>query len=459
MSSQKRGAAFILVAGLLVRIALLLTQTPIFWPDSPAYFNWATDLAAGDNFIDHAVYRTPGFPYLLALILKFTSNPALCFLILQYSLGIIASLIIFKIFFDRTSLTIASVAALLFSLNPLQLYYESVVQTECLFTFLLVCWLWWANRLITEQHVASGIGLGAITAALALTRPLGQLLIVVPLLLALIYRRDIVSWLRLTAAIAVTYIILITPWILHNRNMYGHNGLSIDLGLNAYHRAIDQDLLPIPTDRDFRSIARPATRKRLRGQDSYMTVMHLLHREEHTWVEGDRRMLEFALKSISLAPKKYAASIPRVFVLSLFWPDHSPLVCESESGPFLCNHAENIRQHYQFPDTPTEFVEWLRSPVAFFFELFSSLYRLIIPLFIFGIALRARRLGFKTFLKSDGLFLFTILYFTSITALINSQEDRFRLPFEGILFFYLASVLELFERRDKRDTARSGAVN
>lgn len=456
-SSNSKSLGILVAVGLLVRLALLFTQSPIFWPDSPAYFNWALKLAAGDDFINHTVYRTPGFPFLLAIILKLSDDPGFIFLVSHYLLGILGSIVVLTVFRNFTTNRVALLSALLFSINPLQLYYETVVQTECLFTFLFVCWLWAAVRFHREPSASAASTLGAITAALALTRPLGQLLIVIPLLLMIFSaRKSVARRLQLAGLTILTYVLLVTPWLLHNRELYGHTGLSIDLGLNVYHRAIDKNLLPIPEDREYRSIARPAMRERLKGKESYITVMHILHRTGNTWVEGDRRMLNFAIKSISLAPWDYLLSIPEIFVSSLFFPDPSPEICHEASGATLCNHAHHIRQIYTFPNSQYYLLDSLKAPTIVVFQILSTVFRYFVPLFIFGVFVRYRRLGRHEFLRTDGLLILCILYFTSITAIFNSPEDRFRLPFEAILLFYLASLAELFQRRDQRNLTSPG---
>jgi 4-amino-4-deoxy-L-arabinose transferase-like glycosyltransferase len=459
LPSKGKSLVTLIAVALAVRIGLLFTQTPIFWPDSPAYFNWAWKLAVGSEFINHTVYRTPGFPYLLAFILKYSSDPGFVFLIVQYALGVAATGLVFLIFVRFSSTKIAFLSSLLFSLNPLQLYYESVVQTECLFTFLFICWLWAATRFLQTQQLASGVTLSAVTAALALTRPLGQLLILLPLFLALLCRNSLRSWMLTSVVVLLSYIVLVTPWILHNRQLYGHTGLSIDFGLNVYHRVIDKNLLPIPTDRQFKGIARTAIRERLRGESSYITVMHILHRTGNTWVDGDKKMLNFALNAISLAPFEYLSTIPKIFLQSLFFPDPSPAICQTPKGPALCNHAHQIRDRYSFPGTADHTVDALRGPVISIFRVLGAVYYYFVPIFVFGIVLRWRRLGTAAFLRTDGLLVLCILYFTLITAVFNSAEDRFRLPFEAILFFYLASITELFERGDKRHPAGSGIKN
>jgi hypothetical protein len=164
--------AVVLGIGLLARLGLwaLYTQ-PVAYSDTNSYRRSAEAILAGWDGLDGT--RTPGYPLFLALV-----GPDGNVWLVQMALGLLAALLFFYIGWRISQRPwLGGLLGLAHSLNLGQLFFEANLLTETLTTFLLavalagVVW-WWDCRPTGWRALALAAGLGLVSGAATLVRPL-----------------------------------------------------------------------------------------------------------------------------------------------------------------------------------------------------------------------------------------------------------------------------------------------
>ncbi len=206
MKSASRLLAAALLAGLALRLCLLLVPTAPFATkvteptgDSPEYLRLATNLVLRRTFSQDStppfrpdLLRTPVYPIFLAIPLLLTPGSSLLtphssFLALAVALQLLLALAIIWLTW-RLGLELglapgtASFAALLVALSPNLIFYSIKLTTEMLFVSLLLVTLVLVNRFRLFHRRQELIAAGVSCSLLILTRPIAVFL---PLLIAL----------------------------------------------------------------------------------------------------------------------------------------------------------------------------------------------------------------------------------------------------------------------------------
>ena len=120
--------------GAVLRLALILTHSPVLGNDSASYLDLAHRLGAW-HLAGGSGSRTPGYPALL-LVLGYSPTAAWC---LQAVIGILSSLLVYRLVLALGGWhRVALLAALLFSCDLEFLELERTILTETVTTFLLL---------------------------------------------------------------------------------------------------------------------------------------------------------------------------------------------------------------------------------------------------------------------------------------------------------------------------------
>ncbi len=170
----------VMVLTVALRVVLFVSYPADSFSDTNSYRRSANAILAG--FTNYDGTRTPGYPAFMALL-----GPDRAVYAAQLFLGFGITAAWFWIGWQASGKPfIGSLAALVHTLNPGQLFFEANLLTETLATFwlalsLLGAFLWLGKPKHQNLWVALGIGLSSALAAL--TRPL---LIFMPVLLAVL---------------------------------------------------------------------------------------------------------------------------------------------------------------------------------------------------------------------------------------------------------------------------------
>lgn len=456
--NQKINYSIILILfACLLRLCLFVTENGILWPDSVTYLNWAKDIAESLNFANHPTYRTPAYPSFLAFffwIFPYEIS-AKIILLTQYILGIFSTYFFYQTFKTAFSEKIAFYSALLFSINPLELYYETVIQTEALFVPLFALSMWKSFIFIKNSTKPNAIYLGLSMGLLCLTRPLAQLLLIFVLLITFVFNfknKRVYSPIILSFAV---YFLSILPWQLVNLKYYGFFGVSKDVGLNLFHRTFDVDKLSVPSSKHdtFHLLAMS---ERDSNRNAYFYVLRKLRSANLPYVKIDKLMLDYALELIKANRAEYIENSVVTFVKFFFSPDKSITFCKESTSYFLChggNHS-SVKFTDLFPQSPQDDDNiLLRKIIYYYFNLWTYFDLILGYLFLLGLYF-----SFRKFIEKDSSFYLLIgvtFYFALIVSFFNSAEDRFRLSVVPLMLpiaiLAITNLQSLYQRKKLRN--------
>jgi 4-amino-4-deoxy-L-arabinose transferase-like glycosyltransferase len=243
----------VLVA-LAARLAFVLPVRPLPVSDFGWYFERANGIAQGLGYTLHG-YPTalwpPGWPYVLAGIVKLFGPSVLAGEIFQAIVNALTAGVVFLIgreLFGRAS---GIAAGLAYAVLPSAVQWCATLASEPLYTLLwtLATYIWVSRSPRQLGWFAlSGIILGAD----AIIRPSALLYWIVPLAYALAVRREreqFRAWLSAIAVSLVCMVVVITPLIVRNYRVFGtlvivsnNGGVSLYEGNNPRSSGTDSQL-------------------------------------------------------------------------------------------------------------------------------------------------------------------------------------------------------------------------
>jgi hypothetical protein len=210
--------------------------------DSGRYIDSALSLTNNNEF-GNLLFTGPVYPFFLSVHYKILGfNYGNEFLIvtqafLLYVTGMIAGNLAVKILPYKHF--IGQVVMLLVIFNPNSLMATHLVQTESLFTLLLISYLYLLIILIKK---GDGVILLALMALLiSLTRPAGMYIMLMFILPSIILRMYGTSWRKLLSINIIYYFILLSGlglWALNNHNKSGEFFVSANEGVVFYDQYI-----------------------------------------------------------------------------------------------------------------------------------------------------------------------------------------------------------------------------
>lgn len=214
-------------AGLAIRLAAL-SQTATLGPkivDEQQYTQIAENVRSGNGFAwgpeQPTSIRPPLYPALLSAtwtILGHTDFQAVR--VIQILLSLATAALVYWLGAAVWNERVAAAAAAIFWLYPSLIFYDSLILTETLFTFLLVAFVASTIRLVQTPRPLFAVACGVSLALAALTR---SVLWPLPLILcpALMVMLD-ASWTRraaLAAIVFAAYAAVLAPWAIRNTRL------------------------------------------------------------------------------------------------------------------------------------------------------------------------------------------------------------------------------------------------
>ena len=433
IARPSRTIAVLIGIAVTARVVLWLCSYPIVWPDSFAYYNSALAITRGDWF-SHEIFRTPLYPALMAAFFTtgVTQTQGLAVIATQHVLGVVATLLIFDLARRSLGPGIAFYGAVLWTLSPLTLYYETTVLTETLFAVLVVLVVWCAQRLVVrDAATASLVLLGVACGAATLTRPVGQLWVVVV--------AGVLMWsssrrIKVAALVLGTYALVLLPWLYVNSQSYGFAGVSRGQGLGLFMRAFDIERLPVPAHTSFDVVL--ASHHRLSNVEAYLHYPvrnDLNHQQGFNARQADDLMAGFALEAITQRPMAYGSGVVYDWFRLFLSPHRSVAICTAPTGAHLCTGRSDGDAMGPFANRPSPGFRRLKQVVAVYMDWSYHLLAALAPLAAVGAWLRLRQTRDAGQRARLTLLIATVGYFSIMAVTFNTVEDRYRLPADAFL--------------------------
>ncbi|HXQ61910.1 MAG TPA: glycosyltransferase family 39 protein [Acidimicrobiales bacterium] len=241
-----RLAAILAVAALL-RFSVLLIRSfrgsRFATHDTAGYETLSKDLGAftskSDPHFALSVLRLPGYPVYLAVTHVITDSRIIGPMILQVLLGVGVVYATYKLGLILFVRPVALCAAAVLALDPMSIIYSSLILSETLYTFLLVCSvaLFWRPN---HNRWTRGLAAGALLGLATLSRPV-SIYLWVPFVIAylILERKQMRSAGTLVLAFLVGFGVIAGGWVVRNDVMAGAAVISSEQGFNLlYQRAV-----------------------------------------------------------------------------------------------------------------------------------------------------------------------------------------------------------------------------
>lgn len=223
----RRDVLIIVAVALVVRLAYFFINrrtNPAFdylIMDSMHIDHWAKAIASGHA--GPAVYfRGPLYPYLLALIYRFTGSSISAAVLVNHLAGAAMCGFLYRLAREYFPRPVALVAGLVAAVYWPLVYFEGEILIEPVFILLVVAALWRLARAAREPSWSGLITSGVLLGLAALARPTILVMIVV---LPFVFRARFasaavkarpMSWARATLIVLASCVVTLSPAIVHN---------------------------------------------------------------------------------------------------------------------------------------------------------------------------------------------------------------------------------------------------
>ena len=425
MSAERRLYLFIGVS-IALRIALVLIlhqihPSALYVNDSPEYIHLAENIVAGHGFsLDTTApytpnsFRTPGYPIFL-LISKAVTGTFIIGLLLQCILAGGIALLIFKIAQSEGWEKQGLWAATVFLCMPFSLLVPLQFLTQTVFTFCVALSLFAYLQYLKTKRLWYIVICALLLAIASLTRPIGQYLPSIFILVSILalYRQS----LTLKQAAAAMVILLgiygavLTPWLLHNQKTFGVFALSSITPAFLY-------LYDTP--------AIYATAHHISFEEARTDLIYDMEYETGVSI-GDSRYVNFSPLSKLMQQRAVEIMLesPTAFVLTRI-----------ELG-FNFFFRDGVRYWFEALGAPYSYLHW------YTFLALAILERLVLLTFILGMAWTIIKglWEWRTVSLTTVLLTLACLYFMTLTGSMASAGLRY--PAEP--FFLLLGTVGLFQ--------------
>ena len=217
---------------IILRFIVFTNYQPLLFNDSAGYKDLAVQLRTL-NFNTYLGMRTPAYPL---LILVGGVNDHVTWII-QSGLGIMVSILLYLLTMRLTgNKALSFFVGLSYPLSLHVLFFETMILTETLATFLLMLLLWSLVVAFDKKSIGLYILTGVGISLAALTRPL--LLFLIPLIALFLFfkmkiNRETTSEIsRTLGGLLIPAVILVGGWSLFNQFTVDYFGITTLLGYN-----------------------------------------------------------------------------------------------------------------------------------------------------------------------------------------------------------------------------------
>ena len=457
INSEKQSLFFILGVGLIARLVMNLGTAGILWPDSLAYISSAANIARDLNFYPHEIYRTPGYSTFLAIFFSIFGRTTLAghvIIFTQRLLGLLATYFCYRIAKRCFGPATAFFASLIFTISTTELYYETVVQTEVLFmpAFLgsVLYFLSINEKLIGDRsRNISFFYLGLLGAVVTLIRPIARPLTFLLIGFTCLKNRKRSGIIFCSILALASFSAFLLPWMAINKVTFGIFQVSQDVGINMFHKAYDVARLDPIEDASYPKQAGVLAQYRHKYSTTYFYAYDNILRRGFSHREADNRMSKFTLEAIKAHKVQYGLNVATTFFALLFNNRDSGLFCERgvETFRYLCSsQANQSLDDRSFRNYKNKYHRQTMRGIDWYYHIVSMFSGALGIFFTLGVIIYFCS---KPPDYWQGLMLLLlILYFAGLTAILNREEDRFRLPVDPfMMMFAVAGVVKGLSNR------------
>ena len=229
--------------GLKLTLAFLIFQQPsnAFLPDSYGYEDLAVNLVQRGSFDVPGepavgVIRTPGYPVFVAVIYALAGRVPGWVILVQLILDALTALLVWQIGKQIVSDAVGLLAAFLYAASLNAFGGSLYLLSDTLFTFVLVCALFFLSRYWRNPRDRWLVIIGALLGLATLVRPIGLYLAMIWIVFLALGQRKSIERRGYQGILLMILVFsgLVTPWMLRNYALTGRFMLSGTEAMNLY---------------------------------------------------------------------------------------------------------------------------------------------------------------------------------------------------------------------------------
>ena len=438
---------------ILIKVLLCFYLGPIIDNDSPEYLSYMENIYNGyglsrvdcrDNQIKPTAWRMPLFMYFNYYTNKIISNNkkenfAKTILITNtmfYLLILILCFLISKTVTNDIKFSLAS--TLILSLTPNLFYNSFLVLTDTMFSFTIILFSYFFIKFIktNKKHflIISGITLGITL----LTRSIMKFYILILVMIFLFAEGNPRSKIKNSAIFIFFFSITISPWLIRNYYKLNFFGFETNQGINTLWSSISIIDDYNPNDDEITAKIRKILVKYkntypfsgpLEGEREARKTLNLSE------VEASKYLNKIGIETIISKPHKFLKIYLRGIINNL-----TSATSELKLIDYLFYKGYYDRQHQIMMNIHNHKLPNFKETLIIFPNIFFRFVHLITFLVVLFLM--------ADYFKKDkivSLFLISLFsYLIGIASLVASY-DRYRLPVEFIISFYLTYFIHNFK--------------
>jgi len=213
---RKNYEYMVIFLGAIIGLLWILFIPTVPFSDFEYYHRLASEIANGGKWGD--TYTSVGYSIILGVFYKIFGTDILVAKIINLVFTILNNLLVLKIL-RKTKLSDRSIKVVLtlFVLFPSNIYYNSLIATEVVFTSILLTIILLYLSNITAKYYFIGLLIGVDS----LIKPFFPAMIFVILLVELIITRNLIKSLRVGLVLFIACLAIIAPWLYRNSTLVG----------------------------------------------------------------------------------------------------------------------------------------------------------------------------------------------------------------------------------------------
>ncbi len=376
--------------------------------DEKEHYDWALKILGGDIFSAHKMvfFKSPGYPYFLALLLLCTAKNIFWVKVLQAVMGAVSSVLVYLIAREKFGKGVGIFSGFIMSIYPLFIYYDAMLLITSFFILMILLVLYVSLRLEKKQTIILTLLTGLLVGIGCITRP--NLILFIPF--HIIWMLMVFDLGKRWKYAIVRILIYLLPVVL------------VICSVTLRNYLVDREFFLIATNGDLN--------------------FYLANNPDSSYTLNLRPGLEWEI-FLQTPYKELGENISKKKV-QLFWRQKSLDYIKKNPLQFAFGKIINLYRFFdgyeyrriQMYDYYKKHSPILRIPVSFY---------IISPLAIIGIIL-----AFKEFRKNS-LFIFFIISFI-LSIILFFVASRHRLPIVPVLIIFAScTIMKVVDAVRKRN--------
>lgn len=448
----------IILVGVLVRLLYFSVPIIINKADGAGYVAMGDLVLKGNwrSFLDDYTYRTPGYPFFIALIkIIFGKYFNYGLPLVQHLLGVITAVLIYFIGKKVFNKKVGFFAGLLTALNAFQIYWEHNTMSDFFFAFMTVITFYLFLVALQSNKKRGFILFGIFYGLNLLTRPIFQLFFLLFPFILYCFNKNIKKVVVSFLLIMVPTVIIVAPWIYQNWVRHQCFCFTPFLGVQLMVRT--QNFIDMNSP--LQAKAKAAYYKRMKEMNFDQVAVSgwcqvQLDLGYKPW-EADKALREIGIEALKRNPLRYFRET--ITEGKKFLTTHSTInlygdqdIEESFRLKFLSlfNSGDkwiNFQQKINWKLTPKPFIFFILAAVGIIFSIFKfnnkAIPFVLVTLYLFFLTIALEEGGMSRYRVPLDPFLFLFASYAPVFIvehLINKKARKTLVIIPVLLLFWIA---------------------